>query len=286
MAFADSVPGVSGGTIAYILGQYDSLISSIHIILSNNSIDKKKEAFTYLTKLLLGWISGFVIAVLAITELMITHTYQMTSLFLGFIIFSIGFIIIEEFQILKKNKNKILYLFIGALIVILIAYFSSTKLDILQNSSKVISYIYIFIAGIIAISAMLLPGISGSTLLIIFGLYSIIMQSIKSTIKFDFSNLFIVIVFGLGLVVGLKYTSKIISKALEKYKSMMIYLIIGLMLGSIYAIIIGPTTLTDDLSKANLNYKPLTIESFSLTFFIIGILITAGLDRLKTFIKE
>ncbi|MFV0424988.1 MAG: DUF368 domain-containing protein [Bacilli bacterium] len=286
MAFADSVPGVSGGTIAYILGKYDELINSINVLMSKATILEKKKSVIFLIKLAIGWIVGFVIAVFIITNLMHEHTYEMTSLFLGFIVFSIPFIILEEQQILKNKHLDKGFIIVGSTIVIAISYFSSSNLSLLSSNLTLISYIYIFIAGAIAISAMLLPGISGSTLLIIFGLYSTIMNSIKTTLKFDFSNILIVLIFGLGILFGLKFTSKIISKALHSYRSKVVYLIIGLMLGSIYSLIIGPTTLVNEATNINLGLEKLSFNSFSIIFFIVGVAIIYGLDKLKHFIQN
>ena len=94
----------------------------------------------------------------------------------------------------------------------------------------------------IAISAMILPGISGSTLLLIFGLYMPIITGIKETLHFNLSYIPVLFVFGLGIIAGIALIIKAVKKALEKYRSQTIYLIIGLMIGSIYAIIIRKQT--------------------------------------------
>ncbi len=286
MAFADSVPGISGGTIAYILGKYDELIESIDTLMSNTTIKEKKQAIFFLIKLLCGWTIGLVIAVFIITSIMHEYIYQMTSLFIGFIFYSIPFIIIEEKETIKNKYQDIIFTFIGAVLVISISYFSSSNLELISSNLSLVSYIYIFIAGAIAISAMLLPGISGSTLLIIFGLYATIMNSIKATLKFDFDNILIVFVFGLGILFGLKVTSKLITKALHNSRSKVVYTIVGLMIGSIYSLIVGPTTLVDEVTEVSLNLDMLSFETFSLLFFIIGIITIGSLNRLKNFIEN
>ncbi len=285
MAFADSVPGVSGGTIAYILGKYDELIESINILTSKNSLKEKQGAITFLAKLLIGWGVGLVMAVFLITSLLHNHIYEMTSLFIGFIAFSIPFIIKEEKHTIKGKYFDMIFIVIGALLVFAISLNSSKNLSFNLDDNPLL-YLYIFIAGAIAISAMLLPGISGSTILIILGLYSTIMTSIKDTLKFDFSNIFIVTAFGIGILFGLKYSSKLINKALHNYRSKVVYTIIGLMIGSIYSLIIGPTTLVDEVTEKSLNLDPLSISTFSFIFFIIGIVIVYSLDKLKHIIEN
>lgn len=103
---------------------------------------------------------------------------------------------------------------------------------------------YVFVVAMIAISAMVLPGISGSTLLLIFGLYVPIISAIKELLHLNFDYLPVLIVFGLGVLTGILMVVRFIKLALKKYRSQSIYCILGLMVGSIYAIIMGPTTLS------------------------------------------
>lgn len=134
--------------------------------------------------------------------------------------------------------------------------------------------LYVFVAGMIAISAMILPGISGSTLLLIFGLYMPIITGIKETLHFNLSYIPVLFVFGLGIIAGIALIIKVVKKALEKYKSQTIYLIIGLMIGSIYAIIMGATTL-------KVPQAPLSLKTFNILYFIIGGLIILGMEIAK-----
>ena len=131
----------------------------------------------------------------------------------------------------------------------------------------------------IAISAMVLPGISGSTLLLIFGLYTGIISSIKEVLSLNFSYLPVLIIFGLGVIVGILSTIKIIKFLLSKYRSAMIYLILGLMLGSIYAVFMGPTTLEVPQPAMNLS-------NFSWIFFIIGGVLIIVLEKSKDFLEK
>ena len=123
MALADSVPGVSGGTIAFILGFYDKFVTSLNNIIFGNK-KEKKEAVFFLIKLGIGWIIGMLIATLVLTSLFEKHIYAISSLFLGFIIFSIPFIIKEEKNCLKNNHKNIMFLILGVVIVSLITYFN------------------------------------------------------------------------------------------------------------------------------------------------------------------
>ena len=126
---------------------------------------------------------------------------------------------------------------------------------------------------------MILPGISGSTILLIFGLYIPIMNKIKDLIHLDFNALPVLIIFGLGIIFGVVIFAKTLRKCLEHHRSSTIYLVLGLMLGSVYPIIMGPTTLESPMEM--LNFK-----NFSILYFIIGGIIIIGLEYLKKIIDK
>ena len=275
MALADSVPGVSGGTIAFILGFYDKFINSLNTLISRKK--DKKSSISFLIKLGIGWVIGMAIASLILSNLFETHIYQVSSLFIGFIIFAIPLIIKEEKQNIEGKYKNLIFTIIGIIIVSAITYFnpqtgSETSIDITNLNFGLA--IYVFVAGMIAISAMILPGISGSTLLLIFGLYVPIITGIKETLHLNLAYIPVLFVFGLGILTGIALVIKLVKKALEKYRSQTIYLILGLMVGSIYAIIMGATTL--EAPKA-----PLSFSTFNIIYFIVGGLVIVGMEFAK-----
>ena len=263
MALADSVPGVSGGTIAFILGFYDQFINSLNNLVFGNK-KEKKEALFFLLKLGIGWVIGMILAILVLTSLFANHIYEVSSVFIGFIIFSLPLIISEEKGVLKGKYKNLLFLILGIVIVSLITYFnpmngSENVVDITNLSFGLI--LYVFVAAMIAISAMVLPGISGSTLLLIFGLYIPITTAIKEFLHLNFGYFPILVIFGLGVLTGIAVVIKGIKAALSKYRSQTVYLILGLMLGSLYAIVMGPTTL-------EVYHEPMTFQTFSIGLII------------------
>ncbi|MGX8852552.1 DUF368 domain-containing protein [Amedibacillus sp. YH-ame10] len=278
MALADSVPGVSGGTVAFVLGFYDKFIGSLDALMAGNK-QEKINALKFLMKLGVGWVIGFLAAVSVLANIFETRIYEISSLFMGFILFAIPIVVREEKKSLKFNWKTILSFIVGIGIVVLITYFNPvagkeagvnlTKLDLGL-------IFYVFIAAMIAISAMVLPGISGSTLLLIFGLYVPIISAVKSLMGFDFDYLPILIVFGLGILAGVVTVVRLIKWALDKHRPIMVFLIVGMMLGSFYAIIMGPQTL--EVPKA-----PLSFDSFSILWFLIGGVVIFGLQMLKNF---
>lgn len=275
MALADSVPGVSGGTIAFLLGFYDNFVGSLDDLISGTK-EKRIFAVKYLIKLGIGWMIGFGLAVLILANVFETHIYQISSLFMGFIAFAIPVVIMEEKSCLKEKLSRIFFVMIGIALVSAITYFnpvgSGNGMDL--SSPNMLTFVYVLVCGAIAICAMILPGISGSTLLLIFGIYLPIVTAIKDILHFDFHSLPIVFAFGLGVIIGIISIIKIIRKALEKHRAATVYLIIGLMLGSLYAIVMGPTTL--DTPQPALSFP-----TFSFVFFIIGGAVIMGMQAMK-----
>ena len=281
MALADSVPGVSGGTIAFILGFYDKFINSLNAIVSGKK-EEKIEALKFLLKLGLGWGVGFILSVLFLASIFDREIYKISSLFIGFIMFAIPIIIIEEkTSIINKYKN-IIFTVIGIIIVVLITYFNPIANGGISISIDRLSLglgIYIFVAAMIAISAMVLPGISGSTLLLIFGLYAPIISGIKEVLTFNFEYLPILIIFGLGVIAGIFVTVRGVKYLLKNYRSQTIYMILGLMIGSLYSVFMGPKSL--EVPK-----EPMNFSSFSFIFFLIGGALILGLQQLKVYFDK
>ncbi len=276
MALADSVPGVSGGTIAFLLGFYDRFIASLDDLLHG----KKQErivAFKFLLQLGIGWIVGMTLAILVLTEIFESHIYAISSLFIGFILFAIPLVIHEEKATLKGQGKWIFYVLIGVIFVVAVSSFNPISAG--GVGSGLGSLLYVYVGGIIAISAMVLPGISGSTLLLIMGLYIPVLSAVRSLMGLDFSALSVVVVFALGVVSGAALVIHLLRYLMSKYRAQMIFLIIGLMLGSIYSVILGPTTL--DIPK-----DAMTWETFSILFFLLGGAVIFGLQATKAIVER
>ena len=276
MALADSVPGVSGGTIAFLLGFYDKFIGSLDAIVAGKKAEKI-DGIKFLIKIGIGWIAGFVMSMLFLGSIFEAQIYNISSLFLGFIIFAIPIIIKEEKESLIDKYKNVVFLSGGIIIVSAITYFNpATKggMDISIDRLSIGLGLYVFVVGMIAISAMVLPGISGSTLLLIFGLYVPIVSAVKEVITFNFEYLPIVMIFGFGVLGGIFATIRIVKYVLNNYRSQTIYMILGLMIGSLYAVVMGPASL--EIPK-----PPMTFNTFSIMFFIIGGILILGLQQMK-----
>ena len=275
MALADSVPGVSGGTVAFIMGFYDRFIGSIHD-LAFGKMKEKKAAIVYLAKLGVGWIIGMVMAVIILSALFESHIYTVSSLFIGFITGAIPLIVKEEKESMKEVSKGILFCLIGIMLVVGITWANGSVGGALMDLGEfsIGAAIKLFFIGMIAISAMFLPGISGSTLLLIFGAYIPVITAVKGILSLDFSYIPNMMFFGCGVLAGTVTVVKAIKVCLENYRTQTVYMILGMMIGSFYAIIMGPTTL--EVPQAALN-----LRSFQIISAVVGVSLVLGMQMIK-----
>ena len=275
MALADSVPGVSGGTVAFIMGFYDNFIGAIDYLVFGNR-KQKKQAFVYLMRLAIGWIIGMAIASMVLSSLFESHIYVISSIFIGFIAGAIPLIIWEEKKNLKQRQKGLIFFILGIFIVVGCTWFNGKTGNTAMNLSLFSFglYVKLFFIGMIAISAMFLPGISGSTMLLIFGAYVPVITAIKNVLSFDLTYVPGLVVFGLGIITGALSIVKVIKISLEKHRVQMIYMILGMLTGSFYAIIMGPTTLK--VPQTALNFS-----NFHVLSAIIGAILVLGMQFMK-----
>ncbi|BDE97269.1 DUF368 domain-containing protein [Raoultibacter timonensis] len=276
MALADSVPGVSGGTIAFLLGFYDRFIGSLDDLFHGKKNDRL-EAIRFLAKLAIGWIVGFGMSAAVLTSFFDSHIYEVSSLFMGFIVFAIPVVALEEKRSLQGRWGNLAFTVAGIALVVAVTLLnpaSGAGVNVAIEHLDFGLVAYVFFAAMIAISAMVLPGISGSTLLLIFGLYVPIMGAVRSVMGFDFAYAPILGVFVLGVACGVLLFVRLIRFCLRRYRSQTIYCIVGMMIGSLYSITQGPLTLASPMPAMGLG-------QFSVLFFLIGGAVVAGLQLLK-----
>ncbi|OOG70691.1 DUF368 domain-containing protein [Algoriphagus sp. A40] len=225
MGAADIVPGVSGGSIALIAGIYQELLNSINSFsLENLKLLGKFEVKSFykavngsfLLSLLLGILTSIFALSNLITYLMSDHPIPLWSFFTGLIL-------ISAFLILKEIKRWHLGVILAVLIGTGIAYWVTN----LPPTTTPNAIWFTFVSGAIAICAMILPGISGSFILLIMGQYEPILQAVNER---NFLKLF---VFAAGCAVGILSFSRVVSWLLRKYHSATIGLLSGFMLGSV-----------------------------------------------------
>lgn len=232
MGIAEVIPGVSGGTIAFITGIYKTLLDSIKsvnpgLLRSLFSFDFgavwQKLNGPFLLWLMVGMVGGVLIGVFGVSYLLEAYPQVLWALFFGLILASVPFM----FSTLKDRKPlHFLLLIVGTAIA-----FGITCLTPVSGS---LGYGYVFVAGAIAISALVLPGISGSFMLLLMGLYTTIIPMIRDFLSSpELSEFLVLAIFGLGCLTGLMVFSRIVSAAFEKYHDGTIALLSGFMLGSL-----------------------------------------------------
>lgn len=244
MGAADVVPGVSGGTVAFISGIYEELIDSINKINLGAIKILRKEGFktfwnhingTFFVFLFAGIFISIASLAKGVTYLLETHPVLIWSFFFGLIIASI-FLVGKTIQ--KWTAVVWLSLIIGAVIAL---YISS-----IQSVAHVEASWYILLSGALAICAMILPGISGSFILVLLGSYHIVLSAIKDR------DLLIISLFGIGCVVGLLTFARLLKYLFSKFKEVTIAVLTGFMIGSLYKV--WPW-------KIKIGDKPLVIHS-------------------------
>lgn len=225
MGAADVVPGVSGGTIALIAGIYEELIFSI------KSINLKALKLLYAGKLAAFWktingnfllsvLLGIVISIFSLSKglTFLLHHYPILvwSFFFGLIIASAIYVA----QTIKTwNVGAV----VAGIAGIVIAYF----ITVISPTEANTSWIYIFFSGVIAICAMILPGISGSFILVLLGMYQFILGAVVDL------NIPVLLVFVAGAAIGIIGFSNVLSWLLKKYHTLTIALLAGFMVGSL-----------------------------------------------------
>lgn len=239
MGAADVVPGVSGGTIAFISGIYQELIDSINKIdfsvlkgVKQNGLKATWAAINgnFLLALLLGIAISILTFSKIITHLLKSQPILVWSFFFGLVLASILFIWKE---ITKWSVKAILALLIG----IVISYY----ITIARPAESPESYPYLFLSGFLAIIAMILPGVSGAFILLLIGSYQTVIGTINqfregiSSMSFEIIGqaMLKLMTFALGAIIGLKLFSKVLTWMFSHHKNTTLALLIGFMIGSL-----------------------------------------------------
>ena len=232
MGIAEVIPGVSGGTIAFITGIYEELIDSIKAVDLNLLKDLLRFDFrsvssrlnlSFLIFLFVGMGLGLLFGIFFISHMLENNPELLWSAFFALILASIPLMV-------RTIKNFNIRCVLAIIVGTIVAYFI-TELSPVTASAE--SY-YIFFGGTVAIVALILPGISGSFILLLLGLYTLIIPSLKNFISDPSMDDFkIIVVFALGCITGLLVFSRLISAAFKAYHDMTVALMSGFMLGSL-----------------------------------------------------
>ena len=266
MGIADAIPGISGGTIALLLGIYEELIGSISNFNINLFQNLKNKGIKYCWNkingnFLLSLISGVLLSLVSFVKIfsILIEKYPLFiwSFFLG--------LILATLFVINRNIKK---WDIANFILIFIFAFLTILLSIINPSiSENINLFYILICGIIASSAMILPGISGSLILVILGVYTLIINALNN-LEYN-----IILVFLIGCLIGIINFSKIIKWLFHNYRDYTFSIMLGLVIGSIYTVWPWRKSFTDDVTNEYI--------FLSIIVTIIGFAVIYSLEKIS-----
>ena len=237
MGIANIIPGVSGGTLALILGIYEEFIGAISHLFSNL---KKNICF------LIPIAIGMVLAILSLSHV-IDYSYKHFPIptclfFVGLVLGGIPMLLnkVKGKKETKKISSYIIFLLTFALVIVMACsdLIFGEGLKVSFNNMNLISYILLFLVGIVAAATMVIPGVSGSLVLMLLGYYYPVIAVIKEFTKFKNlgENIIILGIFGIGILVGIFLISKLIEFLFKKYEVKTYFGVLGFIVASVIAI--------------------------------------------------
>lgn len=240
VGLANIIPGVSGGTMMVSMGIYDKLI-----LLLTHFVKKFKEAMALLIPLVIGMLIAIAVLSKVITKMFDAIPLQTTLLFIGLIIGGLP-VIFSRVKGKTIGVMQILAFSVFFVLVVglaLIGEGGNKTADVTLNLENIIK---LFLAGCLAAATMVIPGVSGSMVMMIIGYYTVILGAISGLLDslkaMDIPGILngcgILVPFGIGVVVGIVAVAKLIEFILKKYSSVAYWGIIGLIVGSPFAILI------------------------------------------------
>lgn len=256
LGIANIIPGVSGGTLAITLGIYEELINTISHIFSNL---KKNLSFIIPIGI------GAIISVLAMSKLI---NYSLGKFPIPTTLFFIGLIvgglplIYKKVSNQKMNLSHIMAFLITFSFIIILTFLKSGVGEVNLTNLNLGLIILLFIVGVISAATMVIPGISGSFVLMLLGFYKPILATISDITNFELltHNLLILLPFGVGIVIGIILIAKLIEYLLKKHEIITYYAILGFIISSVISLFVG-------LFEHNFNISQILVGTL---LFIVG----------------
>ncbi|MBT4232084.1 DUF368 domain-containing protein [Flavobacteriaceae bacterium] len=292
MGIADIVPGVSGGTIAIITGVYEELLKTINGLdfkilneLKKGNIKKiwKNYNLNFLFFLGFGILSSIIILSHFILIILNDYPVALWSLFLGLISSSIIFLFKST---TKLNFNSSKFLIPSQIYFLITGLFIALYVQTLSAGNTDINSIYLFFCGMISITAMLLPGVSGAYILVLLGAYETMLITLKEISQLNSDYFMNFISFVLGALLSVKLFSKLLTWSYENHKDNTLFCLIGFMIGSLPTLWPWKYNIDTNLFLNKLyvpeNYLNNSEFREGVLFFILGISIVLILEFIST----
>ena len=269
VGIANIIPGVSGGTMLVIFDLFERLTNSISDIFKRKT-DTRKQSIIFVLKVLIGTALGIILFA-KILGFTLEHLEAETIFwFMGLILFSVPLVIKNE---MKNEKFNIPFFIIGIAIIAVLEYFNLKGVNNnMAADSGIIGYLILIGLGIIGGVTMIFPGISGSMVMLVLGKYEMIRSYIDQITTLDI-NIFIKLgIFGIGALLGIVLSSKLLSSLLTKHKGKTVSLILGFIISSA---LILPLNLENEINFTAEKICGLIVS------FILGGIIIYYLDKLE-----
>lgn len=236
LGVANVIPGVSGGTMAVSMGVYELILSSIV-----NFFKDIKGNFSKLLPIALGILVAIVSTSKLVTYALTNYKAQTLCLFIGLIFGGVS-LIMKKIRG-KGSKTNYLIFFVVFFLVISLNFLKTGLIEISFTNMGIIDYILLLVMGFIASSAMVIPGISGSFILMVLGYYDKIIYTISTITDFSKlgSNLLILVPFGIGVIIGIVFMAKLITNLIKKYETKTYFAIMGFVLSSVVVLLLQLT---------------------------------------------
>lgn len=236
LGIANVIPGVSGGTMAVSMGLYELILSSI-----GNFFKDIKGNFIKLLPIILGILVAIISTSKLVTYALTNYKAQTLCLFIGLIFGGVSLIMRKIKG--KGSKTNYLIFFVIFFFVISLNFLKTGLIEISFTNMGIIDYLLLLVMGFIASSAMVIPGISGSFILMVLGYYDKIIYTVSTITDFSKlgSNLLILVPFGIGVIIGIVFMAKLITNLIKKYETKTYFAIMGFVLSSIVVLLLQLT---------------------------------------------
>lgn len=230
---ANIIPGVSGGTLAMTMGIYEDMINSISHIFSN-----LKKNLLFLLPIGVGAVISILLMSKLINRCLENYPFPTTLFFIGLILGGVPLIARKVKDKEKKPVNFIFFLLTFSLVAVM-AFMSEGDFSVSLSNPSIFMYFLLFLVGMVAAATMVIPGVSGSFVLMLIGFYKPIVKVVSdlTNINHLMNNLLILIPFGVGVVVGIILVAKLIEFLLKRFETTTYYAILGFVFASFIGLV-------------------------------------------------
>ena len=264
---ANAIPGVSGGTMMVIMKVFDRLLGAVTL-----NLKKLKENFVFLLTIIIGMGIGVILSAKVLNICFENFYVQTQFFFMGVVLGSLPMIYKEATKEKKLEPIHLIPFAIGLGVIIGVTVISMSATNSVITSLTPVTFFYLLVISVVAAAAMIMPGLSGSLVLLILGGYQTVINAV------DEMNIMVLIPVGIGIILGILLCAKVITLCLKKWQRGTYAVILGLIVGSFYAIWPRETidSVTGEITGASFEFNSTGI--IAIVIGIIGILLPLSME--------